>query len=729
MNAAAAPVDFSSLAQTEHTVRVAIYDEANISVPVGPNPILNNSFTNNLNEIQTLLEDAGHTVTLLDEQDILNHQLLTADFDVFVLVNNVPRETIANYVYEFWLGGGGLLTFNLAFTYLNYQNIIWPDLNLDGYGILWANISADVMNVTMRHPTMTEHHISDTISERASDWATIAESTFDGSPVWNSITPLLKNITQPNYIYGFAMNDDNVYRGGRLVHLPGDGSSIPAAFESIILDSVEWLVPRPIGRILYDLTHQPRLAVDPWDIEYATLYTSRHFGDLRSLAVNHSYTFDKLYPSTAGNITAARLASYDVLIISWPDKNYTSSEGAIIEAWVEGGGSVLVLGDRTGLGPPNGYGDTNLNMILQNFDMSLGTTDVLDFDSMTPATHVTLEGCSSLNIGYRNYLNVLGNATEIWMDGSNCVVAGQEFGAGRAILSSDMNIFDAEQLGLESNTQFALNVLNWLSAGDADILVHSDFLGQSDPVCKALRDLGLSYQFFYTRQYLDDFLDSKSWELLIYNNVYQYPETTIYDALYAFVDNGGSMILTYFGVDDSPTHPLWSKLGVEYDTTLTGTPSMYFWDSSHPIFTEPNDHTMYNYTSNGPFADDGDTVVYFEGYTALAGTTATVQNGTATIVVSDDRTTLFNTIIIDNFGTDEDDSTYADSIELWQNEIVFMMTEPTTPPPGGFPIDTTTLLIIGAGVLAVIVIGAIVCRKRGSSAATKPRKRTTKKKK
>ena len=92
---------------------------------------------------------------------------------------------------------------------------------------------------------------------------------------------------------------------------------------------------------------------------------------------------------------------------------------------------------------------------------------------------------------------------------------------------------------------------------------------------------------------------------------------------------------------------------------------------------------MYNYTSNALFADDGDTVIYFEGYTALAGTTANPQNGTATIVVSDDRKTLFNTIIIDNFGTDEDDSTYADHIELWQNEIVFMMTEPAPTSPTG----------------------------------------------
>ncbi len=734
MNAEAAPVDFSIPAQTSHSVRVAIYDEADITVPTGPNPILNNSFTNNLNEIESLLEGAGHTVTLLDEQNILDHQLMTADYDVFVLVNNVPRDSIAFLVYEFWLGGGGLLSFNKAFSYLNYRNIIWPDLNLDGWGILWSNQSADIMNVTERHSTMIDHQIGDLISERAADWTVISETVFDGSPVWGSITPLIRNVTNTDHLYAFAMDTAawNGHEGGRLVHLPGDGSSIPADFESIIIDSVEWLVPRPKGRIVFDLSHSARIGIDPWDVPYITVWSSlNNFGQFRTLAVNHSYTIDKLYPSVSGNLTAERLAKYDILVVNWPDLDYTSAERAAVENWVAGGGSLLVLGDRTGMSG-GATGDVFLNQLIQNFDMSLGTTDVLNFASMTPASggHLTLESCTTLSIGYRNYLVVIGNATEIWMDGTDCVVAGEEFGQGRAILSADMNIFDNDFLGEESNVWFALNVLNWLSSTDAEILVHTDYLGWNDAVCKALRDLGLSYSLFNTRQYLDDFVDSQSWDLLIYNNVNFFPESTIYDELYAFVNTGGTLILTSFDVDNHPTHPLWSKMGVEWSSSLSGQPSMYFWDAAHPIFTEPNNHTMYNYTSNAFFGDDGDAVIYFEGYSAIAGTTATLQNGSATIVVSDDRTTLFNTIIIDNFGTDEDDSTYADSVELWQNEIVFMMTEPpTTTPDGGFPLDITTLLLIGAGVLAVVVIGGIFCRQRGSAGAAKPKKRTTKKKK
>jgi hypothetical protein len=709
-------------AQIQRNARVAIYDEDNTTAPAASSA---SGFTNNVDELVTLLSGAGHEATLLTTQDILDHELITADYDVFIMVNNVPRESISKLVREFWLGGGGLLSFSKAFSYLSYESIIWPGLGIDGYGILWANLTSDVQNVTARHPTMKQYHINESVSERVSDWAVIASTVLDGSDVWNYIIPLMTNLTDPDLISAFAM--DSVYEGGRVVQLPGDGSSIPADFESIIVDSVEWLIPRPKGRIAYDLSHQPRLCVDQWDVEFATVYSSSNsYTQFRTLAVNHSYTFDKFYPSASGNLTAERLAKYDVLMICWPDVDYTSAERAAVEAWVDGGRSLLILGDRTGL-IGGGPGDTYINQLLQNFDMSLGTTDVVDYSSMTPGTHVTLESCTSLYIGFRNFLSVIGNATSIWFDGTDSVVAGQEFGQGRAILSADMNIFDNAQLGEESNEVYALNALNWLTANDADILVFTSYGGHYAEVVTALRDLGYPYQLFVTNAYLDDFLDSQSWDLVILDQSNFFFTNTELDAIYAYVNDGGMLILSYFDVDGTSTHPVWSKLGVEYSTSLSGEPDMFIWDTSHPIFNQPNDHSNANYSSNVFFGDDGDTLSALPGFTALAGSTAEEQDGNALIVVSNDKQTLYNGYLIDACTGDEDDSTYSDSAELWQNEIVFMLT-----PSDGLPftLDPMTLLIIGGAALAVIVIGAVVSRRRsgGPKPKTKPRKKSTKKK-
>lgn len=719
------PESQALLAQIPHNARVAIYDEDNLTVPVVSYA---SNLTNNLAEITTLLEGAGHSVDLLTEEDILNHELMTADFDVFILVNNVPRPSIEHLVKEFSLGGGGLLTMNSAVSYLWYGGYIFADQDYDvGYGIWWGYFPSDSQNVTSRHPTMKDYHINDTVYERSELWATSWTPKLEEAR-GNDMILLMDNATEPEFITAFAI--DNTKDGGRIVQLPGDGSSIPTDFESIILDSVDWLVPRPKGRIVYDLSHSPRLAVDIWD-DLATVYFEPNvFTQFRTLAVNHTYTFDKLYPLASGNLTAERLAKYDVLIIVWPDLNYTTAEYLAVEEWVDGGGSLLVLGDRTGLSG-GGPGNTYINMMLQNFDMSLGTTDVLDFDSMTPGTHVTLENCFSLAIGYRNYLSVLGTATSIWFDGTDPVVAGQSFGQGRAILSADMNIFDDYDLPLDDNARFALNVLNWLTANDAELLVFTDYgysLSYRDPVSLALNDLGIPYQLFTTSEYIDDFLDSKSWGLFILNEMNWQLTGIELDEIYAYVDAGGKLLMSYHDMDAHPSHPLWSKLGVEHSLTLSGAPMVYLWDVSHPIFSEPNDHSAFNYSSGNALSDDGDAVTIREGYTALAGSTADVQDGRAVIVVSNDRQTLFNPFLIDNFETDEDDSTYEDRIELWQNEITYMMT------PGGgtpFPIDTTTLLIIGAAVVGIIVIGVVVSRRRGGGSAPKrkPKKKTTKKKK
>ena len=712
-------------AQIPQDARVAIYDEGNLTVPAISHAI---NVTNNLAEITALLEGAGHTVDLLTEADILNHELITADYDVFILVNNVPRPSIANLVKEFWLGGGGLMSFNGAMSYLWYGGIIDPSHTTDQYVANWLYLPSDTQNVSSRHPTMKEHHINDIISERIENWATTATGVLDDYAVYYDTTIMLRNVSDSYFVTAFAI--DLSHYGGRIVQLPGDGSSIPTDFESIIVDSVEWLIPRPKGRIAYDLSHSPRLAVDAWD-DLATIYDSDHsFTQFRTFAVNHTYTFDKLYPSPAGNLTASRLAKYDVLVIVWPDLNYTTAEYLAVEEWVNGGGSILVLGDRTGL-LGGGPGNTYINMMLQNFDMSLGTTDVMNNVLVNPGTHVTLESCISLSIGLRNYLSVIGDAVTIWSDGGNSVVAGQEFGQGRAILSADMNIFDNEYIHEAYNVRFALNALNWLTANDAEILVFTTFnsyMGYKDAVSLALNDLGVPYQLFITSEYVDDFLDSKSWGLLIVNEVNHALSTGELDELYAYVDAGGKLLMSYYDMDAADTHPLWSKLGMEYSSTLSGEPSMYVWDTTHPIFTQPNDHSEANYSSGAYFADDGDTVTVLDGFTALAGSTASVQDGNAVIVASSTRQTLYNSYLIDACRGDEDDSTYMDSQELWENQIVFMTTPPV--PVWTLPLDTTTLLIIAA-VVGVIVIGVLLSRRRsgGSTPKKKPKKRTTKKKK
>ncbi|MBN2229108.1 MAG: hypothetical protein JW779_05900 [Candidatus Thorarchaeota archaeon] len=719
--------DLAAPAQVSRDARIAVYDEDNVTVPTESAA---ENLTNHISALVTLLENAGHEVTELTTADILNHELSVADYDIFVMVNNVPRENIGTLVKDYWLGGGALLSFNSAMSYLWYQEIIYPGVTGDPRYIAWDYRPFDTQNVTVRHSTMKDYHINDTVIENAGNWAIAAKSIFSGSDIVDDYIFMLANLTEPNFVSAFSV--ENSYRGGRIVQLPGDGQSFTTSIRSIIFDSVDWLVPRPKGRILFDLAHSPRNPIDSWDKDngYSLYWVAANgFTHLRNYLVNHTYVVDKLYPTTGDAYTSAVLAKYEMLIVAWPDLNFTDTEITTLTNWVTNGGTLLVLGDRTGLGG-NGY--IWLNELLADYDISLGTTDVMTYVTATPVTHYTTEGTTSLEVGYRNYLSVIGDGFDIWEISGNPVVAGQEYGQGRVILSGDMNIFDNTQLMNNDNERFLLNVANWFTAGsDADLLLFTDYTPLTDdfgyhaPVTLAANELGLSYYLTMTRTAFLDILDAQSWDLVVVDIPNSGPNTALLDALYSYVDSGRKLLMCNYDVDFYPTHPLWSKIGIEYSSDITTADRFFVWDEMHEIFNEPFDYGLTYFNATLSFGDDGDLLTVTGGSVALAGYAVNETADNALIVLNSAGTVLYNGFLFDMMAGDIDDSTYEDRFELWTNELAFMVTT-----GGGttLPFDLLTLAIIGGVALVLIIIIVLVVRRRSSTPAPKPKKKSTKKK-
>ncbi|MFX0205599.1 MAG: hypothetical protein ACFFDT_06395 [Candidatus Hodarchaeota archaeon] len=656
-------------------IRVAVYYEANTSVPEYSNAI---GLTNDFSEVVSLLEDAGYDVSLIYSVNILNHELNTLNYDVFVMINNLPKENIAHLVQEFWLAGGGILSFNSAISYLFYYGLLVPELEgSEGYPFYWNYLSAENMNVSSRHPITQDYDIDDTVSERPENWVTYSVPVWDN---FNSIEKgainLLNNFTE--YNFGYALAVDSTYRGGRVVHLPGDGSSIPSDFESIIVNAVDWLVPKPKASIAYDLSHQPRLGIDPWDAEFATVYnTENSFGQLRNLFVNHSYTVDKFYPSASGNFTAERLAAYDMMVIIWPDLNFTETEKTVVEDWISKGGSLALFGDRSELMGPN-RGDLALNSLLSNFGMQLSGDNVLDFVSATPADeHLTLEGCSSLSISYRNYITITDAAvTPIWDYSGIPVVAAQAYGQGRVILFSDMNILDNGRLKGAHNARFAVNVANWLSATTAEILVYTSAnVGVNHyrtPAVNALNELGLNFYLTTSAAYVNSTLISNKWSLVIIDEA-NHDVKGAYAEISKYIDTGGRIIMSSWAMNYYPDNPLWARFGVAYSEQWDNDKPAYIWDPTHPIFNIPIDYGALIVQGSGLYSDDGDKIHVFDNATALAGFSTSESENNSGIVLRNDGQTLFNSYIISGLLNDFDDSTYMDAVELWLNEIGYMM--------------------------------------------------------
>ena len=77
--------------------RVALYNETNTTTP----DYASGGMNNNYSVIHPLLVNAGYDVDILTFQNILDHELTLANYDVHVFADNWPLENITDN-FQFW---------------------------------------------------------------------------------------------------------------------------------------------------------------------------------------------------------------------------------------------------------------------------------------------------------------------------------------------------------------------------------------------------------------------------------------------------------------------------------------------------------------------------------------------------------------------------------------------------------------------------------------------------
>ncbi len=692
------------------TARVAIYNEPNVTQPGYTS---GNVFTNNYTGLKTLLEGEGYQVSELTCNDIYDHKLLTADYDVFIMVDNVPRENITNHVKEFWLGGGSVLGFDSALAYLCYAGIIIPESEGDdGRLTYWYYVGTTLHNISTRHPATKAYQVNDKFASAGTgsnyfDWALLT-TTSEGA----NVIKLANEDSYSNDASAVAL--DPSLKGGRVAQLPGRGDYIGTNMSNLITDTIDWLCPRPKGRIVYDLSHNPRLGVDNWD-ELSS--NPGYYEEWRNELVNRDYTFDKLYPSSSGNFTSTHLNSYDLLVVVSPDSSISASEATAVSNWIGRGGSLLALGDN-----PNGANfdltDQEINKLVTDYDLALNLTygDAATVD-LSPVLHPTTEGCYDLEMGSKGAINITGDARPLWKLGGNVHIACQDTGEGRIILSNDMNWLADTGIINQDNRQFGVNIVNWLTSDDAEVLLFvNDYVSFNyyvTPVSNALNELGVDFYLTFDEDYLNLSMNLYDWALVIIDLPWQIISWSVLTTVNNYVKGGGRLIMSTYRVDDDPTHPLWARLGFAYDQDQPDSSSLYIWDTSHPIFNIPVDYGASRFDPIHDYVDEGDLLTVYPNATALAGYTVSETIDNANIVLGNGGKTLFNGYLIDQFTGDFDDSAYKDNFELWINEISFMWEQiiAETIVDGGIP-GYDMYLVLFAAVFSIGVISIITLRKR-----------------
>jgi hypothetical protein len=649
--------------------QVAIYDESNTTAPAWST---NTLLSYNVTATADLLTSSGFDVTLLDTAAILNHELLTVNYDVFVMID---RESIMNYVYEYWIGGGGILSFNSAFGYLFYSGIFVPEwAGSDMYVSHWIQWSAATFvqsvnhTILARHPMGQSYHPGDLIPYVNTN-TVVSNPAITGTSTGSEMTVFADGYTGTSYV-AWAL-EPATRAGGRVIQLPGNGSVIDPGYESIIIDSVDWLAPRPKGRIVFDLSHLPRLGVDLWDT--MTSFPDR-YSDMRDLLEMRGYTFDKLYGKASGNLTNARLSGYDMLILVAPDFNYTTAEITVVQNWVSAGGGLLVLSESLQSGPFL-EASAQINSLMEGMDLLLADVPSTSQTALF-RIHPLAEGCTSIVHFGNGFVNYSGNGFEISYEDSNTIVAGTYFGEGRIILAADINFPENSQMVFASNENLAMNIANWLTAARAVVLLYVDNLDLSSPydapAVHALNDLGIPFYLTASDSYMNLSLYSQQWDLVILDSAW--PGINPYfDDFSWYLDTGGDLIVSWHMMHVYSSDPLFSKIGFGYSANYPNQAPFHIWTPSHGIFNNPNSYGALNFTPGYDIGEEGDLMTVYANATALAGLTNTTQPGNATVVLGFGGHVLWNGYLIDQLTGDLDDSTYPDDFELWENEIAFML--------------------------------------------------------
>ncbi|MEW5937279.1 MAG: C25 family cysteine peptidase [Candidatus Thermoplasmatota archaeon] len=231
---------------------------------------------------------------------------------------------------------------------------------------------------------------------------------------------------------------------------------------------------------------------------------------------------------------------------------------------------------------------------------------------------------------------------------------------------------DSANLTIENNGRRDLDftiIPGWKSAQNLVYFDYAPFYS-----IDALRNLGLRYLNTTNLSGPTDFFGlltgGTDWDLVIFNS-YAPPDTPtwVIDALNDYLIGGGKLIYNDHSVNGS--NPLTNTMRFSYASNYTIPLDLYIWNTTHQIFNRPNSVPNLTWSHNQLLIDGqkGDGILPTK---AIAGYTISPTINEGAIVVNG-TSSIFNAFQPVNFQNDSDLDTKADMVELYENEIYYLL--------------------------------------------------------
>jgi hypothetical protein len=218
----------------------------------------------------------------------------------------------------------------------------------------------------------------------------------------------------------------------------------------------------------------------------------------------------------------------------------------------------------------------------------------------------------------------------------------------------------------------------------ANILVYSDVAPHY--AAMALDFYGVPYTLVTYVTSLPTPLNSRQWDLIIYQSYYiAYVAPIIEDALMNQIKGGALVMYSNWYASNRNTHPLMAYFGANIQSSLTTPLTMYAWDPASDLFNTPTQTPLRMDPTHNQYFTDGFRVKVLSNAFDPMGHTANRQANQASLIVRNDKTTIFNGFTPQNYQGDQNFDGDPDMLELLVNEIR-LMTGPEIPRTMPWPV-------------------------------------------
>ncbi len=214
-----------------------------------------------------------------------------------------------------------------------------------------------------------------------------------------------------------------------------------------------------------------------------------------------------------------------------------------------------------------------------------------------------------------------------------------------------------------------------------NVLVYADDFMHTAPntyVDQALQALGIAYTAHYGGDFsgfASDLASGGPWDLVIFENANYRSYAVSFPEMLAYVQGGGKLAAEIWTMFDDNTNPLYAEMGVAYVNNDLSVPPVYWWESDHPIFNNPQ--TAPEWLSRYCLAaySCGQYLNPVNGVsTALAGyTTPGPDAGQGALILRDDGQTVFKGFSDTTTDADSDSDGIMDGAELWENIVTGLL--------------------------------------------------------